>query len=123
MLSLALVGLSGCTQKENASSNDGKKTVETKTVETKENTKKDTKANTKANDKKTSAESNNQEKLVHDLVLADTKIVQVTNINRRSHELYPDLGPFFVVRGIDVRGQKSEIWIKDMKIFEMVTQK
>ena len=26
-----------------------------------------------------------------------------------------------MVRGIDERGQKSEIWIKDMKIYEMIS--
>ncbi|WP_186328705.1 hypothetical protein [Bacillus sp. X1(2014)] len=56
-------------------------------------------------------------------MLKSTKIVKVFNISKRINEEQPNLGPFFVVRGIDDRGQKTELWIKDMKIFEMVNTK
>lgn len=62
------------------------------------------------------------DKEITDFVLANTRIVQISNISRRTNEKYPNLGPFFVVRGMDLRGEASEVWIKDMKIFEMVTQ-
>ncbi|WML58585.1 hypothetical protein [Neobacillus sp. PS2-9] len=180
MLSIALVGLSGCFGKEKAATDDSKKTVETKetakandtttttettkangTTATKETTKTngttDTKATTKTNDTATSKETaktktnsttstktsgskttngtttttgnkqsdnsskpKNEEKEISDFVLQNTKLVKIFNISRRVHEQHPDLGPFFFVRGIDARGQKSEIWIKDMKVFEMV---
>lgn len=114
MLSLALVGLSGCAEKEQAAKKPEKQTVETK-------------AAAKTDEKKAQAaepkKQENLEKEVHDFVLENTKIVQVSNISRRVHEKHPDLGPFYVVRGIDVRGQKSEVWIKDMKIFEMINTK
>ena len=58
---------------------------------------------------------------IQDFVLENTKMVKIFNINQRIHQKHPDLGPFEVVRGIDERGQKSEIWIKDMKIYEMIS--
>ena len=48
-------------------------------------------------------------------------MVKIFNISQRIHQKQPDLGPFQVVRGIDERGQKSEVWIKDMKIYEMIS--
>ncbi len=146
MLSFAFVGLSGCAEKDKASSEVSEKTVETKENTNSDNTKapvetpkkqensESTQTNsesksaadnksTKTTNKKTKTTQANQEKEVHDFVLENTKMVQVLNISRRVHEKHPDLGPFYVVRGIDVRGQKSEIWIKDMKIFEMVNTK
>ncbi|WP_066259037.1 hypothetical protein [Neobacillus drentensis] len=127
ILSLALVGLSGCAEKEKATSETAKKTTSesaTKTVETKTA---DAKTAAKTEEKKTETaepkKQENQEKEIHDFVLENTKIVQVSNISRRVHEKHPDLGPFYVVRGIDVRGQKSEVWVKDMKIFEMINTK
>jgi hypothetical protein len=116
MLSLALVGLSGCAEKEQAESKPEK------TVETKAAAKTDEKKAQAAEPKKQENQEN-LEKEVHDFVLENTKIVQVLNISRRVHEKHPDLGPFDVVRGIDVRGQKSEVWIKDQKIFEMKNTK
>ncbi|OLS40005.1 hypothetical protein [Bacillus sp. MRMR6] len=77
----------------------------------------------KAEEPKSKEELEDEAKAVNDLVLANTKIVQISNIAKRSHELYPDAGPFYVVRGMDMRGQVSEIWIKDMQIYEMVTAK
>ncbi|MFZ7942053.1 hypothetical protein [Neobacillus sp. 19] len=62
------------------------------------------------------------EKEVTDFVLKNTRIVQISSISKRSKEEFPDLGPFFVIRGIDLRGETSEVWVKDMKIFEMETQ-
>ncbi|WP_312469702.1 hypothetical protein [Neobacillus sp.] len=62
------------------------------------------------------------DKEVTDFVLNNTRMVQISSISKRTNEKHPDLGPFFVVRGIDLRGEVSEVWIKDMKIFEMVTQ-
>jgi hypothetical protein len=110
MLSLALAGLSGCAEKEkdSTSGEDQKKTEEVK------------EDSTKSEDSATT-DPKNEEKEVHDFVLKNTKIVQISNISRRVKEQYPDLGPFFVIRGMDERGEKSEIWIKDMKIFEMIT--
>ena len=58
---------------------------------------------------------------LQDFVLENTKMVKIFNISQRIHQKHPDLGPFQVVRGIDERGQKSEIWIKDMKIYEMIS--
>ena len=58
---------------------------------------------------------------IQDFVLENTKMVKIFNISQRIHQKHPDLGPFQVVRGIDERGQKSEIWIKDMKIYEMIS--
>ena len=65
------------------------------------------------------SETANQD--IQDFVLENTKMVKVFNISQRINEKQPDLGPFQVVRGIDERGQKSEIWIKDMKIYEMIS--
>ena len=110
MLSLALAGLSGCAEKENDSTSGEE---QKKTEEVKEDS-------TKSEDSATT-DPKNEEKEVHDFVLKNTKIVQISNISRRVKEQYPDLGPFFVIRGMDERGEKSEIWIKDMKIFEMIT--
>ncbi len=104
MLSVALVGLSGCAEKE--------KVAEKKTVEVKD------KAAT--TNQQAAAKPENEEKAVSDFILKNTKVVNIMSIGRRINEKHPDLGPFFVVRGMDERGQKSEIWIKDMKIFEMV---
>ncbi|MBV7504125.1 hypothetical protein KW850_02455 [Bacillus sp. sid0103] len=124
MLSIALVGLSGCAEKEKTASEVEKQTVEKQTVEAKTV---ETKTAAKTEEKKVETsepkKQENQEKEIHDFVLKNTKIVQVSNISRRVHEKHPDLGPFYVVRGIDVRGQKSEVWIKDMKIFEMTNSK
>jgi hypothetical protein len=117
MLSLALVGLSGCADKEQAATEPEKQTVETKA------TAKTDEKKAQAAEPKKQEKQENLEKEVHDFVLENTKIVQVSNISRRVHEKHPDLGPFYVVRGIDVRGQKSEVWIKDMKIFEMINTK
>jgi hypothetical protein len=126
LLSLALIGLSGCSEKDNAKSDDSKKTTETDSKKTTESdSKKPTASDSKATDSaadKESEEPESTDKEVTDFVLENTKIVKISNISKRTHELHPDLGPFFVVRGIDLRGQTSEIWIKDMKIFEMVTQ-
>ena len=121
MLSLALVGLSGCAEKEKATNVVEKKTVETTKAPAKTEVQKVQAAAPKTQEKQGKQE--NQEKVIHDFVVNNTKIVQVSNISRRVHEKHPDLGPFYVVRGIDVRGQKSEVWIKDMKIFEMVNTK
>jgi uncharacterized protein YpmB len=104
----ALAGLSGCSEKEKSSSEDGKKTAEAK-------------ASAEADAKNTPSDPKEQEKEVQDFVLKNTKIVKIYNISKRINEKHPTLGPFFVVRGIDERGQKSELWIKDMKIFEMVS--
>ena len=48
-------------------------------------------------------------------------MVKIFNISERINEKQPDVGNFQVVRGIDERGQKSEVWIKDMKIYEMIS--
>jgi hypothetical protein len=73
--------------------------------------------------KKTSQTANenkgNSQKEVNDFVIKNTKIVKVFSINRRVNPKTPDLGPLFVVRGIDERGQQSEVWVKDNKIYEM----
>ena len=60
---------------------------------------------------------------IQDFVLENTKMVKIFNISQRIHQKQPDLGPFQVVRGIDERGQKSEVWIKDMKIYEMISSR
>lgn len=80
-----------------------------------------------SNDKKEQTEQTDQvknpkteEQEVHDFVLENTKIVKIFNMSKRVDEKRPDLGPFFVVRGIDERGQKSEAWIKDLKVYEIV---
>ena len=106
LLSLALVGLSGCAEKEKATGE-----VQKKTEEVKEDAK---------NTENVAAATDPKEEEVHDFVLKNTKVVQISNISTRVKEQHPDLGPFFVIRGIDERGQKSELWIKDMKIYEMI---
>ena len=106
VLSFVIV-LSGCTDSKEASNAEKSEKVEAD--EKAEATEKDTKK----------SEKPDQE--VQDFVLQNTKIVKIFNINKRINEKYPDLGPFQVVRGIDERGQKSEVWIKDMKIYEMIS--
>nr|WP_263324731.1 hypothetical protein [Neobacillus sp. Marseille-Q6967] len=71
--------------------------------------------------KASSDDPQEQEKAVQEFVLDNTKIVKIFNVSKRINEKHPNLGPFFVIRGIDERGQKSEIWIQDMKIFEMAS--
>lgn len=107
ILSIALAGLSGCTEKDKASSEEGKKAVQAK-----ENSDKD--------NNNAAADPANEEKAVQEFVLENTKIVKIYNISKRVNEKYPGLGPFFVIRGIDERGQKCELWVKDMKIYDMV---
>ncbi|RHW42767.1 hypothetical protein D1B31_04080 [Neobacillus notoginsengisoli] len=84
---------------------------------------KQTNTTPKAPDKKAPDTQTVGEKEVIDFVLENTRIVQISSISKRSKEEFPDLGPFFVIRGMDLRGEVSEVWIKDMKIFEMETQK
>ncbi|WP_066067293.1 hypothetical protein [Neobacillus soli] len=161
MLSVSLIGLSGCfgkdkdsntaKQQANASTQSTDKAAEKdqstdqadKTTESTNQTNKtsqSTKPANKASDKTTqktdtgkkpskntnTKPSKNQtavgEKEITNFILDNTRIVQISNISRRTNEKHPDLGPFFVVRGIDLRGEVSEVWVKDMKIFEMVTQ-
>jgi uncharacterized protein YpmB len=101
-----VIAVSGCTDNKEASNAEKSEKVEA--TEKAGAAEKDTKK----------SEKPDQE--VQDFVLQNTKIVKIFNINKRINEKYPDLGPFQVVRGIDQRGQKSEIWIKDMKIYEMI---
>lgn len=162
MLSVSLMGLSGCFGKDkdsntaekqaNASTQSVDKTTEKnqstdqadKKTESTDQTNKpsqSTKPANKTSDKTTqktdtgkkpskntntntkpSKNQNVGEKEITNFILNNTRIVQISNINKRTNEKHPDLGPFFVVRGIDLRGEVSEVWVKDMKIFEMVTQ-
>ena len=72
--------------------------------------------------KQTDQESKNdgsEESTVSKFVLENTKIVKVINISKREDKNSPEQGPFFIVRGIDSKGQKSEVWIRDMKIHEI----
>jgi basic membrane lipoprotein Med (substrate-binding protein (PBP1-ABC) superfamily) len=61
----------------------------------------------------------NTQKDINDFILKNTKIVKVFSITKRVNPKTPNLGPLDVVRGIDERGQKSEVWVKDNKIYEM----
>ena len=103
LLSFVIAGLSGCLSKEKTVINAEKK------VEDQEKEK-----------QAMAADPAEQEEQINDFVLENTKIVKIYNVSRRIHEKHQYLGPFFVVRGIDERGQKTEIWIQDMKIFEMI---
>lgn len=104
-LSLMVAGLTGCLEKGKSSGEAEKEKVEEK-----------------ADADQTAAAANpqEQEKEIQEFVLKNTKVVKIFNVSKRINEKHPNLGPFFVVRGIDERGQKAELWIKDMKIFEMV---
>jgi hypothetical protein len=102
-LTLVLAGLSGCSGKASTTSSDAKKTTET------------------AN--KLSTDPAKQQKQVNDFILKNTKVVKVFNISKRIDQQHPDLGPFFVIQGIDQRGQKSEVWMKDLKIYKMLEPK
>lgn len=102
-LALALAGLSGCSGK--ASSTSAETTAAKKTTETMN---------------KVSADPAKQQKQVNDFVLKNTKVVKIFTINKRIDPQHPELGPFFVIGGIDQRGQKSEIWMKDLKIYKMI---
>ena len=99
--------ISGCTDNKEASNTEKSKGKKTK--EKAQASEKDTK----------NSETANQD--IQDFVLENTKMVKIFNISQRIHQKHPDLGPFQVVRGIDERGQKSEVWIKDMKIYEMIS--
>lgn len=123
-LSLALAGLSGCTEEEKAAGNEEKKSAQTADTKTGEN-KVVTASSAGVTDKnkKTPTDMKQQEADVQKFVLKYTKVVKIFNISKRINEKHPNLGPFFVVRGIDERGQKTELWIKDMKIFDMVDSK
>ncbi|MDQ1144160.1 preprotein translocase subunit SecF [Bacillus sp. SORGH_AS 510] len=108
---------------EQSAEKSSKKTSENSTNKPTDKTTKN--SNEKTTEKPTEKTDKNQnvgEKEVVDFVLTNTKIVQISSISKRSKEQHPDLGPFFVVRGIDLRGEVSEVWIKDLKIFEMETQ-
>jgi FtsZ-interacting cell division protein ZipA len=109
----------------NSEANSESKTDSNTSTESNSKTDSQTGSNTgsKTEEPKSKEELEDEAKAVNDLVLANTKIVQISNIAKRSHELYPDAGPFYVVRGMDMRGQVSEIWIKDMQIYEMITAK
>lgn len=96
---LFVFAASGCSEKEEGAKNQ-KETVA---------------AEKKSNDPK------KQEKELQDFILKNTKVVQIFNISKRVNPQSPDLGPFDVVRGIDERGQKTEIWIRENKIYEMTT--
>jgi hypothetical protein len=121
-LSLALAGLSGCAEKEKAASNEEKKSEQTAATKDGEN-KVVTASSAGAADKKAPTDMKQQEEDVQKFVLKNTKVVKIFNISKRINEKHPNLGPFFVVRGIDERGQKTELWIQDMKIFDMVNSK
>jgi hypothetical protein len=121
-LALALAGLSACSEKEKAASNEDKKSAQT--AETKAaDIKVVTASSSVATDKKAPTDMKKQEEEVQKFVLKNTKVVKIFNISKRINEKHPNLGPFFVVRGIDERGQKTELWIQDMKIFDMVNSK
>ena len=95
-----MIAVSGCSDNEASSDKENSEKVE-----------------------ETEKESNQLERSdgdIQDFVLENTKIVKILSINQRINQKTPDLGPFQVVRGIDERGQKSEIWIKDMKIYEII---
>jgi ABC-type enterochelin transport system substrate-binding protein len=53
------------------------------------------------------------------LALEKTKLVEVFSINQRLHDDYKELGPCWVVRGIDAKGRTSEVWILDGKIYDI----
>ncbi|MBB6176070.1 uncharacterized protein YpmB [Anoxybacillus tengchongensis] len=53
------------------------------------------------------------------LVLDHTKIVKIINIRKNVNPNYQELGPFFVVTGIDKKGRKSEVWINNGKIYDV----
>ena len=101
--------ISGCTDSKEASNAEKSEEAEAKAKDESQASQKDTK----------SSETVNTD--IQDFVLENTKMVKIFNISQRIHQKHPDLGPFQVVRGIDERGQKSEVWIKDMKIYEMIS--
>lgn len=92
LFSLAAI-TGGCSGKQTAATESTKKITETKKV--------------------------NPQKEVHDFVIKNTKMIKVFSINQRVNPKTPDLGPLYLVRGIDGKGQKSEVWVKDNKIYEM----
>jgi ABC-type enterochelin transport system substrate-binding protein len=53
------------------------------------------------------------------LALETTKLVEVFSINQRLHDDYKELGPCWVVRGIDSKGRSSEVWVLDGKIYDI----
>lgn len=105
LMTAGLLVLSGCTNEEKASG-EKSETVEKSGAEEKKEAK--------------SQSPKEVEKDINELVLKSTKIVKIFNISKRMNEKSPELGPFHVVRGIDERGQKSEVWIKDMKIHDII---
>ena len=104
-----VIMVSGCTDSKEASNAEKSEEAEAKAKDESQASQKDTK----------SSETVNTD--IQDFVLENTKMVKIFNISQRIHQKQPDLGPFQVVRGIDERGQKSEVWIKDMKIYEMIS--
>ncbi|MEH7238183.1 hypothetical protein [Bacillus sp. JJ1562] len=111
---LALV-ISGCNDSKvvsNSETSDKNSEATEKDTETAENNSETIEMDTK------DSETANQD--IQDFVLENTKMVKIFNISQRIHQKQPDLGPFHVARGIDERGQKTEVWIKDNKIYEMI---
>jgi hypothetical protein len=101
IFALSLLLVAGCTAKENQS---------------KENKPKEVVAAEKKD-----KETKNPEQILQDFVLKNTKILHVTSISKKINEQKPDLGPFDVISGLDESGQENEIWIKDMKIHEIIS--
>ncbi|MHC0037554.1 hypothetical protein [Pseudoneobacillus sp. C159] len=60
-----------------------------------------------------------QADLASKLVLENTRLTEVFSINQRIHDDYKDLGPFWVVRGIDAKGRTTEVWVNNGKIYDI----
>ncbi|MDQ1144168.1 hypothetical protein QE429_000995 [Bacillus sp. SORGH_AS 510] len=55
--------------------------------------------------------------LASELVLKNTKLVKVFSINQQISENDKELGPFYLVRGVDEKGRKTEVWVNKGKIY------
>jgi hypothetical protein len=53
----------------------------------------------------------------------NTSIVKVIQVRQQIDNKNPSQGPFEVIEGINNRGEKFELWIKEMKIHSMVKLK
>ncbi|WML58897.1 hypothetical protein [Neobacillus sp. PS2-9] len=75
--------------------------------------KKETGSKGKENQKAPKSEA----ELASELVLKNTKLVKVFSINQQISENDKDLGPFYLVRGVDDKGRKTEVWVNKGKIY------
>ncbi len=114
LLSIVLV-ITGCSQNEEAAGSEKEPAQESKTGANEQEAKS---PKTGANEQEAKSPKTG-EKEVNEFVLKNTKIVKIFGMSQRVNPDNPELGPFYIVRGIDERGQKSEVWVKDLKIHDI----